>query len=158
MTSDNTRTAPDVRLRVDGEVDEETLAYARAKIDAVVGRPGLPDVTGEVRITRSAVHHADRPWSAAAELRVGGHEVVVLAEEATGREVIDQLKDRLRRRTEQAAHSGRSGHHQEAPPWRGGGLAPHTPTAHDGTGVDGTEPDGTGHGGTGASGDAQGAL
>jgi hypothetical protein len=156
MTSDNTRTTPDVRLRVDGEVDEETVAYARAKIDAVVGRPGLPDVTGEVRITRSAVHHADRPWSAAAELRVGGDEVVVLAEEATGREVVDQLKDRLRRRTEQVAHSGHSAHHQ-APPWRGG-PAPHTPTALDGAGLDGTEHDGTGHGGTGASGGAQGAV
>jgi anti-anti-sigma factor len=117
-------TVPAVLLRSDGEVDAETLAYARTKIDTVVGRPGLPDVTGEVRITRAATHHADRPWSARAALHVGRCEVVVLAEEATGRELVDQLQDRLRRQTDKAAHPGHHGHRTPAPPWRGGSPIP----------------------------------
>ncbi len=125
MTGDDTQaTAPVVLLRADGEVDDETLTYARTKIDAVVGRPGLLAVGGEVRITRAPAHHADRPWSATATLRVGRHEVIVLAEEATGHELVDQLQDRLRRQTDKAAHAGRPGHRAAAPPWRGGSGAP----------------------------------
>ncbi|MBD9727495.1 hypothetical protein [Streptomyces caniscabiei] len=91
MTGHDTRAAaPTVLLRAEGEVEEETLSYARTKIDAVVGRPGLPTATGEVRIARAGAHHADRPWTATAALHVGRREVVVLAEEATGREVVDQ--------------------------------------------------------------------
>ncbi|MEU5321045.1 hypothetical protein AB0G67_30430 [Streptomyces sp. NPDC021056] len=120
MTSDNTQAAPTIRLRSEGAVDEDTLAYARTKIDAVVSRPGLPAVTGEVRIVRAAAHHANRPWSATADLHVGGRQVVVLAEEATGTEVVDQLQDRLRRQTDRATHSGGTGHRTAVPPWRGG--------------------------------------
>lgn len=126
MTSNDTKTtAPTVLLRSDGEVDEETLAYAHTKIDAVLGRPGLPTVNGEVHITKAAAHHADRPWSATATLHVGRREVVVLAEAATGRELVDQLQDRLRRQTDKAAHAGRDGHRTVAPPWRGGSGTPH---------------------------------
>ncbi|TQE36111.1 hypothetical protein Sipo8835_10775 [Streptomyces ipomoeae] len=121
MTSNDTQAAaPTVLLRSEGEVDEETLSYARTKIDAVVGRPGLPGTTGEVRITRVAAHHADRPWTATAALHVGRREVVVLAEEATGREVIDQLQDRLRHQIDKAARTGHNDHRTAAPPWRGG--------------------------------------
>ncbi|GGN48486.1 hypothetical protein GCM10011579_001170 [Streptomyces albiflavescens] len=119
MTGDHAqaRTTSAVRLRSDGAVDEETLTYARVKIDAVAGRPGLPAVTGEVRITKAAAHHADRPWSATAELHVGDRQVVVHAEEATGHELVDQLQDRLRRQTAKAARD--SGHRATTPPWRG---------------------------------------
>ncbi|MER7181350.1 hypothetical protein ABT404_18030, partial [Streptomyces hyaluromycini] len=97
MTTNNSQAAPSVELRSDGAVDEETLAYARTKIDAVVSRPGLPAVTGEVRILRAVAHHAGHPWSATADLHVGGRQVVVaVAEEATGAEVVDRLQDRLR--------------------------------------------------------------
>lgn len=128
-SSDIPTTAPTVLLRSEGEVDRETLAYARTKIDAVVGRPGLPAVHGEVRITRATAHHADRPWSATAALHVGRREVVVLAEEATGRELVDELQDRLRRQTDKAARAGHNDHRQVAPPWRGG---THTPRAAEG--------------------------
>ncbi|MFE9442111.1 hypothetical protein ACFYO2_24605 [Streptomyces sp. NPDC006602] len=125
MTGKNSQdTAPSVLLRLDGEVDEDTLGYAHAKIDAVVGRPGLPSVTGEVHLTRASAHHADRPWSATAALHVGQREVVVLAEEATGREVVDQLHDRLRRQIDKAAHAGHPSHRAPAPPWRGGTAGP----------------------------------
>lgn len=130
---DTPATAPRVLLRSDGEVDEETLAYARTKIDAVVMRPGLPAVTGEVHLTRAPAHHADRPWSAKAALRLGEREVVVLAEEATGREVVDQLQDRLRRQTDKAAHGGRHDRRTAAPPWRGGSTTARP--AADGTGA-----------------------
>jgi hypothetical protein len=120
MTSNKAQATPTVRVRSDGPVDEDTLDYARTKIDAVVSRPGLPAVTGEVRIVRTATRHADHPWLATADLRVGGHQVVVLAEEATGREVVDRLQDRLRRQTDKAAHSWDDGHRTTAPPWRGG--------------------------------------
>ncbi|GAA3791607.1 hypothetical protein ACFS5L_06560 [Streptomyces phyllanthi] len=119
MTSDKAQATPTVRLRSDGPVDKDTLDYARAKVDAVVSRPGLPAVTGEVRIVRAA-RHAEHPWLATADLRVGGHQVVVLAEEATGREVVDKLQDRLRRQTDKAAHAWDDGHRAAAPPWRGG--------------------------------------
>ncbi|MFG2680018.1 hypothetical protein [Streptomyces sp. NPDC048392] len=133
MTTDDTRPAPMVRLRSDGAVDEETLAYARTKVDAVVDRPGLPAVTGEVRIVRAPAHHSDSPWSATADLHVGGRQVVAVAEEATGPEVVDRLQDRLRRQTDKAAQSWGDGHRTTAPPWRGGGsggpVPPRAPTA-----------------------------
>ncbi|MGQ4388676.1 hypothetical protein [Streptomyces sp. SAS_270] len=120
MTSDNTKATPSVRLRRDGAVDDGTLAYARTKIDAVVGRPGLPSVFGEVRIQRAAAHHVQRPWSATADLHIGTRQVVVLAEEASGRALVDQLQDRLRRQAEKAAHAWDDGHRTTNPPWRGG--------------------------------------
>lgn len=124
MTSDDTQTtAPTVLLRSDGDVDEQTMAYAREKIDAIVARPGLPAVTGEVRITKAAAHHADRPWSATAALHIGRRDVVVHAEEATGHELVDQLQDRLRRQTDKAVHSGHNGR-AATPPWRGGPGTP----------------------------------
>lgn len=126
MTSNESETtAPSVLLRSDGEVDAETMEYARTKIGAVVGRPGLPSVSGEVHITRASAHHADRPWSATASLHVGRREVVVLAEEATGRELVDQLQDRLRRQTDKAARAGRNDHRAAVPPWRSGSGTPH---------------------------------
>ncbi|QYX75299.1 hypothetical protein [Streptomyces akebiae] len=120
MTRDIAPAAPEVVLRHEGAVDEETLAYARTKIDAVVSRPGLPDVTGEVRIVRVAAGHAGRPWSATADLRVGRRQVVVLAEEATATEVVDELQDRLRRQTDRAAHLRDRDRRTGTPPWRGG--------------------------------------
>ncbi|MFE3660401.1 hypothetical protein [Streptomyces sp. NPDC059165] len=136
MTSNDTQTTtpattPTVLLRSDGEVDEETMAYARTKIDAIVARPGLPAVTGEVRITKAATHHSERPWSATAALRVGRRDVVVHAEEATGHELVDQLQDRLRRQADKAARSGHDGHRAATPPWRGGPGTPH-PAESDG--------------------------
>ncbi|MGY4741985.1 hypothetical protein [Streptomyces sp. ATMOS53] len=138
--NDSLATTASVLLRSDGEVDEETLAYARTKIDAVLSRPGLPAVTGEVHITRASAHHADRPWSATAALHLGQREVVVLAEGATGREVVDQLQDRLRRQTDKAVHAGHDDRRAVAPPWRGGsatarpaagsGSATHSHPAH----------------------------
>ncbi|MFB7333028.1 hypothetical protein ACFC00_15405 [Streptomyces adustus] len=122
MTTDSTRRSPLVRLRSDGAVDEATLAYARTKVDAVLTRPGLPAVTGEVRIARAAVHHAGHPWSATADVRVGGRQIVAIAEEATGTELVDRLQDRLRRQTDKAAHAWDDGRGTTAPPWRGGAL------------------------------------
>ncbi|MFE3636152.1 hypothetical protein [Streptomyces sp. NPDC059168] len=134
MTSNDTQTtAPGVLLRSAGEVDEETLAYARTKVDAIVSRPGLPAVTGEVRITKAAAHHADRPWSATATLHVGRRDVVVHAKEATGHELVDQLQDRLRRQTDEAAHSGHNSHRAATPPWRGGPGTPHPSKSDDRT-------------------------
>ncbi|MGP4050165.1 hypothetical protein [Streptomyces sp. 2A115] len=109
-----------VHVRAEGEVGEEALAYARSKIDAVVNRPGLPAVTGEVRITRAAAHHADHPWSAVADLQVGRNGVVVHAQEATSQEVTDRLQDRLRRQVERAGHGGNAAHRPVTPPWRSG--------------------------------------
>ncbi|WP_063887497.1 hypothetical protein [Streptomyces sp. Root1310] len=121
MTSDHTEATPGVLLRSDGAVDDETLAYARTKIDAVVGRPGLPAVTGEVHLERAATPHAGRPWSAAADLRIAGRQVVATAEEATGTEVVDRLQDRLRRQADKAAARVRDDvDRTTAPPWRGG--------------------------------------
>ncbi|MCT7353875.1 hypothetical protein N4P33_17140 [Streptomyces sp. 15-116A] len=126
MTTDSRtepETTPSVRLRTDGDVDAETVAYAREKIDAVADRPGLPEVTGEVRIAKAAAHHAGRLWTATADVRFGSRTVVATAEEATGREVVDQLQDRLRRQIGKAVHAWSAGRRATAPPWRGGGTA-----------------------------------
>ncbi|WP_406164655.1 hypothetical protein [Streptomyces sp. NBC_00996] len=126
MTTDNTQATPTVRLRSDGVVDEETLAYARTKIDAIVDRPGLPAITGEVRIVRAPAPHSENPWSATADLHVGGRQVVAVAEEATGTEVVDRLQDRLRRQTEKAAQTWNNDQRTAAPPWRGGSGRSHS--------------------------------
>lgn len=49
MNSDGTQATPTVRLRCDGAVDKEPLAYARTKIDAVLGRTAPPGVRGSQR-------------------------------------------------------------------------------------------------------------
>ncbi|PKV83135.1 hypothetical protein [Streptomyces sp. TLI_146] len=121
MTTDHTEPATAVRLRSDGPVDEQTLTYARTKIDVLVSRAGLPAVTGEVRIVRATAHHAARPWSATADLYVGGHQVIATAEEATGAEVVDRLQDRLHRRIDKTVHAWDNGHRTSTPPWRGAG-------------------------------------
>ncbi|MEV7326036.1 hypothetical protein [Streptomyces sp. NPDC093970] len=120
MSTDHTQATPTVQLRSDGPVDKAMLAYARTKIDAVVSRPGLPAVTGVVRIVRAGARHADHPWLATADLHVGGHQVTATAEEATGTEAVDRLQDRLRGQVDKAAHSWDDSHRAAAPPWRGG--------------------------------------
>ncbi|MET8247678.1 hypothetical protein ABZV31_26710 [Streptomyces sp. NPDC005202] len=110
-----------VRVRAEGDVDEQALAYVREKIGAALDRPGLPPVSGEVRIVKATAHHVEQPWSAGAEIRVGGDLVVVHAHEASARELGDRLQDRLRSRTDRAAHRGDEARRSAAPPpWRGG--------------------------------------
>ncbi|WUU80984.1 hypothetical protein OG790_05655 [Streptomyces cellulosae] len=114
-------TTATVRVRADGRVDEESLAYLREKVGTALDRPGLPPVSGDVRIVRATAHHIALPWSAGAEIRVGGGLVVVHAREATARELADRLHDRLRAATERAAHRGDITRRTAAPPpWRGG--------------------------------------
>jgi len=120
-----------VRLRADGGVDEDTLDYARRKIDAVVARPGLPAVTGEVRIVKAVAHDAEHVWSAVADLRVGNKPVVTHAEDASGHGVVDRLQDRMRRQTDRAAHAWEIGRRPTAPPWRAGRPEPEDETVSD---------------------------
>lgn len=117
-------TAAAVRVRVEGDVSQEALAYLRFRVEAAFGRPGLPDVDGDVRISRAVARHTELPWSARAEFRVGRDLVVVHAEEASARELADRLHDRLRSRTERAVHRRDAAHRPAAaPPWRGGPAA-----------------------------------
>ncbi|MEU1788159.1 hypothetical protein ABZ553_20230 [Streptomyces sparsogenes] len=110
-----------VEVRVEGDVDEEALAYLREKVDAVLGRPGIPDVSGAVRVARAVAHHAERPWSAGAELVVGNTLVVVHAQEATGHELADRLQDRLRSQINRVLHRKEEARRSTTPPpWRGG--------------------------------------
>ncbi|GGJ06579.1 hypothetical protein [Streptomyces brasiliensis] len=110
-----------VRVRADGDVGEKDLAHVRAKVEAALARPGLGEVSGEVRVARAAAHHAGQPWSAGAEIRVGKHAVLVRAEEATAHELADRLADRLRVQAERVAHrAGTARRSAGPPPWRGG--------------------------------------
>jgi hypothetical protein len=122
MTTNDTGTGGGaVRIRTEGDVDEEALAYLREKVGAVLDRPGLPPVSGEVRVTRAAAHHVELPWSAGAEIQMGNELVVVHAREASARELADRLQDRLRSRTERAAHRRDTARRTSTPPpWRGG--------------------------------------
>jgi hemoglobin-like flavoprotein len=74
---------------------------------AAVVRATLPAVSGALEEITTRFYGGDM-------------QVVVLAEEATGREVVDRLQDRLRRQTERAAHAWDDGHRPSTPPWRGG--------------------------------------
>ncbi len=110
-------TAATVRVRADGEVDEESLAYLREKVGTALDRPGLPPVSGEVRVARASARHVELPWSAGADIRVGRHLVTVHAHEASARE----LADRLRAGTERVLHRGDATRRTATPPpWRGG--------------------------------------
>ncbi|MCD7442297.1 hypothetical protein K4B79_29260 [Streptomyces lincolnensis] len=110
-----------VRVRAEGDVDEESLAYLREKVGTALDRPGLPPADGEVRVVRATAHHVELPWSGAAEIHVGTDLVVVHAREASARELADRLQDRLRSRTERLAHRGDALRRAATPPpWRGG--------------------------------------
>ncbi|MDH6565418.1 hypothetical protein M2160_000439 [Streptomyces sp. SAI-117] len=68
-----------------------------------------------------AAHHVEPPWSAGAEIRVGGDLVVVHAREASARELADRLHDRLRDMTERTANRAHETRRTATPPpWRGG--------------------------------------
>ncbi|MFJ9736701.1 hypothetical protein [Streptomyces sp. NPDC101166] len=115
------QTPAPVRVRRTGGVDDQALAYVRTKVDAVLGRSGLPPVSGEVRIEKATAHHAGHPWTVTAEIRVGRDLVVVHAEEATAHELADRLQHRLRGQVERVAHRGDAARKSATPPpWRGG--------------------------------------
>ncbi|MBE8471952.1 hypothetical protein [Streptomyces justiciae] len=114
----------DIQVRATDNVDDEELTYLRAKVAAALDRPGLPEVSGEVRVVRAVAQHVGQPWSAAAEIRVGDDLVVVHAREASAHELADRLQDRLRGRTDRATHRGDEARKSATPPpWRGGPAA-----------------------------------
>ncbi|MGW0205442.1 hypothetical protein ACWDZ8_06285 [Streptomyces sp. NPDC003233] len=120
-TSTQVTSTATVEVRVEGDVDAEAVAYLREKVDAVLGRPGVPAVSGAVRIARAVAHHAERPWSAGAELVVGNTLVVVHAQEATAHELADRLQDRLRSQVNRVLHRKEEARRSATPPpWRGG--------------------------------------
>ncbi|MET8765686.1 hypothetical protein [Streptomyces sp. NPDC004658] len=126
MTAENTG-APAagtvVEVRVEGDVPEEAAAYLREKVEAVLSRPGLPPVSGTVRLCRAVAHHAGRPWSAGAELVVGNALLILHAQEATAHELADRLQDRLRGKMNGALHRREEPRRTATPPpWRGGGA------------------------------------
>ncbi|MFJ9709387.1 hypothetical protein [Streptomyces sp. NPDC101234] len=110
-----------VRMRAQGEVDEDALGYVRSKVDAAFERLGLPPAEGTLTVVRAAAPHVRRPWSATARLLVAGTVVVVHAEEPTAHELGDRLEDRVRARAEAEAHRTDTARRSAAPPpWRGG--------------------------------------
>ncbi|MET9730228.1 hypothetical protein ABZZ79_05990 [Streptomyces sp. NPDC006458] len=119
-----------LRIHTDGDVGDEELTYIRAKVGAALARPGLSSVSGRVTVTRDAAHHVRLPWAAGAEIRLGGHLIVVHAREADAHALADRIEDRLRARVERAAHRAEQIRRSAAPPpWRGGaGQAGPPPT------------------------------
>ncbi|MFJ4201155.1 hypothetical protein ACIP2Y_16195 [Streptomyces sviceus] len=121
MTSRDTGHDGTVGVRAEGDVGEQELAFIRAKVQAALDRPGLPDVVGEVRISRATAHHAGRPWTAGGEIQVGGDLLVVHAREASAQELASRLQDRLRGQVERVTHRGDAARKAAGPPpWRGG--------------------------------------
>ncbi|MGK3941523.1 hypothetical protein RKD19_000558 [Streptomyces canus] len=126
MTPRDTGGADTVAVRAEGGVDEQELAYIRAKVRAALDRPGLPPAVGEVRVSRAVAHHGGQPWTAGGEIKVGSDLMVVHAREATAYELADRLQDRLRGQVERAAHQGVAARRTAAPPpWRGGPTGEH---------------------------------
>ncbi|MEU9733893.1 hypothetical protein [Streptomyces sp. NPDC048002] len=120
MTAESTG----IRVRATGEVDDEALAYVRAKVEAALDRPGGPAAVGEVRVTKAAADRVERPWSASAEIRLGDEHLLLHAREATAHELADRLRDRLRVRADRAAHRADTARRSATPPpWRGGPAA-----------------------------------
>ncbi|QTD96916.1 hypothetical protein [Streptomyces cyanogenus] len=110
-----------VEVCVEGDVEEEAVAYVREKVGAVLGRPGVPAVSGAVKIARAVAQHTERPWSARAELVVGNTLVVVHAQEVTAHELADRLQDRLRSQVNLVPHRREETRGSATPPpWRGG--------------------------------------
>ena len=110
-----------VQVRTDGDVDDEALAYIRAKVDAALSRPGLAAVSGRVTIGRATAHQVQLPWSAGAEIHVGDHLIVVHLREAGAHALADRLQDRLRAQVEKAVHRADTARRSAGPPpWRGG--------------------------------------
>ncbi|WP_432138380.1 MULTISPECIES: hypothetical protein [unclassified Streptomyces] len=116
----NTAATGTVLVRAEGDVREDDLAYVRAKVDAALDRPGLPAVSGEVRVAHVPAH-TGQPWSAGGEIRVGCDLVLVHADEASAHELADRLQDRLRGQVDRVLHRGETARRATAPPpWRGG--------------------------------------
>ncbi|MFE1437202.1 hypothetical protein [Streptomyces sp. NPDC058739] len=110
-----------VQIRTDGDVDDEALTYLRAKVGAALARPGLSAVSGRMNVARDSAHHVHLPWTAGAEIHVGGHLIVVHAREADAHALADRIQDRLRAQLERAAHRVEKARRTAAPPpWRGG--------------------------------------
>ncbi|MBK3576468.1 hypothetical protein JHN63_22190 [Streptomyces sp. MBT65] len=110
-----------VQVRTEGEVDDESVAYLRAKLAVLFDRPEIVGSGGEVRIAKATAHHVEQPWSATAEIRVGSDLLVVQAREASAHELADRLQDRLRSRMERVVHHTDTGRRSATPPpWRGG--------------------------------------
>ncbi|MFG3292912.1 hypothetical protein ACGF3G_29420 [Streptomyces sp. NPDC048179] len=121
-----------VRVRAQGEVDEEALDYVRSKVDAAFDRLGLPSAQGTLTVVRATAQHVQRPWSATARLQVAGTVVVVHAEETTAHELADRLEERVRARVEEAVHRADTARRSAAPPpWRGGPAGPDQGTPSD---------------------------
>ncbi|WP_328442293.1 hypothetical protein OHA71_08195 [Streptomyces sp. NBC_00444] len=95
MTAGGTGTqvsATEARVRTEGDVDAEAPTYVPPRsVRLALGRPGLPAVSGEVRIARTWAHHAEHPWSAEVEILVGNALVVLHALEASAHELADRL-------------------------------------------------------------------
>ncbi|WP_427924185.1 hypothetical protein [Streptomyces sp. cg40] len=120
-TGGHAPTATVMQVRTEGEVDDESVAYLRAKLTVLFDRPELVGSGGEVRIARAAAHHVEQPWSATAEIRVGSDLLVVQAREASAHELADRLQDRLRNRMERVVHRTDTARRSATPPpWRGG--------------------------------------
>jgi len=103
-----------VRVRAQGEVDDETVVRLLTKVGAACDRLGLPAAEGTLTVVRAAAHHVRLPWSATVRLVVGGTVVIAHAEEATPGELADRLEDRV------LARAGQRARHRTAapPPWR----------------------------------------
>jgi hypothetical protein len=110
-----------VSVRAVGDVDEGALDHVRTRVEAALDRPGLPDVSGMVRVGRAAARHDEQPWSATAEIRVGNVLVVAHAREASVHELAERLQDRLRGQADRAVHRADEARRAATPPpWRGG--------------------------------------
>ena len=120
MTDRDATATPAVRVRVEGDVDDETIAYLRAKVIAVLHRPALRSCDGEIRIGRAAAHHVEQPWAAGIGIRVGTIRLVVHARAASAHEPADRLQDRLRHRLDRLTHRADTVRRTAGPPpWRG---------------------------------------
>ncbi|MCH0557312.1 hypothetical protein [Streptomyces sp. MUM 16J] len=97
--------APDVtgtaRVRAVGDAAEADLPQVREEAAGAPDRPGLPPFRGEARVMGAC---AGQPWPAGAGIRSGSALVVVLACEASSRQLADRLRGRYRSRTDRAAY------------------------------------------------------
>jgi ribosome-associated translation inhibitor RaiA len=122
---------PGVEIVVHGDMPELVNDYTRGKIIALVERLTTPVLHARIRLTHQPDPAVARPVRAEANLDVNGRLVRVQVAATTGREAIDLLVDRLRRRLVRLAHHSEvlRGKRPSTEPreWRHGAEPAHRP-------------------------------
>ncbi|PLW65987.1 HPF/RaiA family ribosome-associated protein [Streptomyces sp. SCUT-3] len=131
MKRSTVRQTPEIQVEVRGEVPEDSVEYARSKVQELAGQLREPVLFARVRLTRTANPATERPAIAQANLDVNGRQVRAHVASGTMSEAVDLPHDRLvarMRRTRQDWEARRGGMPTKEPhEWRHDSEPTHRP-------------------------------